>query len=126
MTQLRERELIGLAPPPLHVNHRFEWLLGILGITVGGVGSYLYFGNPLNTIQILGWEPQVGTVAAWWGYALQIAGALLLFGCFSIFARKVLNRDGYWSLAIWTGTFLATAALLYALTFAVLWIRWAA
>ena len=126
MTQLRAREQIGLAPPPLEVNHRFEWLLGVLGITVGGVGSYLHFANPLNTIQILGWEAQVGTVAAWWGFALQIAGALLLFSCFSIFARKVLSRDGYWSLAIWTSTFLATAALLYALTLDVLWTRWAA
>ncbi len=122
MTQLREREQVGLTPPPLRINHAFEWLLSILGIAVGGTGGYLYFADQARTIHILGWESQVGAIAAGWGYGLQIAGSLLLFGCFAIFARKIFNRDGYWNLAVWTGAILAGAALLYALIFAGTWI----
>src|SRR3972149_5846952 len=125
MTQLREREQVGLPPPPLRINPALEWVLSIRGIAVGGIGGYLYFANAGRTIEILGWESQVGAIAAGWGYGLQIAGALLLFGCFAIFARKIFNREGSWNLAVGTGAIFATAALLYALTFAVLWIIWA-
>jgi hypothetical protein len=125
MTQLREREQFRITPLPLRTNHALEWVLSILGVAVGVTGGYLYFANPLRTIHVLGWESQVGDVAAGWGYGLQIAGALLLVGCFAFFARKVFNRHGAWNVAVWTGAILATAALLYGLTFAALWIVWA-
>ena len=126
MTQLRERQQVGLVPPPLRAGHSFEWLLGILGIVVGGVGGYIHFSAPLNTIQVLGWESPVGAVADWWGYALQVAGALLVFSSLAILARKTFNRSGYGTLSVWTAALVATVSFFYALTFAILWMQSAA
>ncbi len=125
MTQLREHE-VGLRPPPLTTRHTSESLLGILGVVVGGVGGYLHFSDPLNTIQVFGWKSQVGAVAGWWGYGLQVAGALLVFCSFAILARKTFHRSGYGTFAGWIAAVVATVSLLYASVFTVLWMQWVA
>lgn len=122
MTQLRHKEQVRLTPPPARISHALDWVLTILGIAAGGLGGYLYFADPTRTVTLFGWESSLGDIAEGWGFGLLIAGGLLLFGAFAIYARKVYRSDTRWSLRAVTGTILATAAVAWALTFALIWI----
>ena len=96
---------------PTRRSEATEWILGIAGVLVAGVGAWMYY---VPTDWFLG-----GLVEGWY-FGMFIAAGLLLTAAFGIFARMAYVEDREYSARVAVPTLIALAAFGAAIAFAVI------
>lgn len=113
MTALIEKPMTEVTRMPVRRSHATEWVLGVVGAVVAGIGAWMYY---VPTDWFLG-----GLVEGW-PFAMFIGAGILLAAAFGLFAWKAYQDDRGGTTAVVLGSLMALVALAGAITFAVIWI----
>jgi hypothetical protein len=112
MTMLQERQVVEVTRVPRGFRLT-EWVAGIAGLVMAGVGAWMYF---VPADWFLG-----GLAEAW--YLGMFAGAgVLLAGGFGLIARRLRLDEVKWTTGAIVAAVVAVAALAGAIIFAAIWL----
>ena len=115
MTLLRERETVETRPTPTRVRAYLELTIGILGILVSALGSWMFLASETAEFTIFGWTWELGALEVGWSLGTLIGGGLLMAAGFGVMAYRRYRHDE----AFTTNSYLALAGSLLGLAIAV-------
>ena len=91
-------------------------------LTAASIGAWVYHGPVGGELTLFWWDFDVTGLSEAWPLGLLIVGGLLAFAAFGTMARRMFFRDDEYTAPIVTSALVATAGLVVAVAYLVVWI----